>query len=299
MSYDFPQLIASYPALAAFVATNKYKNESIDFANPDAVKTLNQALLAHFYQIQHWDIPPHYLCPPIPGRADYLHYLADVLAESNDGVVPIGGAIRCLDVGVGANCVYPIIGHQEYGWHFVGTDIDPVAVQSAKCIVAANISLKNAVVCRLQTSEKQFFRGVIEPQERFDLTLCNPPFHASMREAKAANRQKVSNLTGKKSSKVALNFGGQNSELWYAGGEAQFIKLMIAESTEMAQNCLWFSSLVSKKESLVGIYQALTHAKATAVKTVEMAQGQKISRLVAWTFLSAVQQRDWQKGRWQ
>jgi 23S rRNA (adenine1618-N6)-methyltransferase len=295
LSYNFPELIASYPALAVFVTTNKYHNESIDFANPEAVKALNKALLAHFYQIQYWDIPPHYLCPPIPGRADYLHYLADILAESNGGVVPTGSTVRCLDVGVGANCVYPIIGHQEYGWHFVGADIDSVAVQSAKRIVAANVALQKAVVCRLQTSDKQFFKGVIESSERFDLTLCNPPFHASMHEAQAANALKISNLTGKKTNKATLNFGGQHRELWYAGGEARFIKLMIAESVEVAQNCLWFSSLVSKKESLTGIYKALSQAKATAIKTVEMAQGQKISRFVAWTFLNEAQRNEWFK----
>ena len=125
--YDFPQLVHSYAELAAFVQRNKFGDESIDFANPAAVKALNRALLLHFYGITNWDIPAGYLCPPIPGRADYLHYLADLLADGNGGVVPRGPAVRVLDVGMGANCIYPIIGHQEYGWQFVGTEIDPVA----------------------------------------------------------------------------------------------------------------------------------------------------------------------------
>ena len=72
--YDFKQLIKSCPDLTKFVAKNSYGNESIDFTNPIAVKTLNKAILKHFYNIT-WDIPQHFLCPPIPGRADYIHYI--------------------------------------------------------------------------------------------------------------------------------------------------------------------------------------------------------------------------------
>jgi 23S rRNA (adenine1618-N6)-methyltransferase len=71
--YDFPALIKTTPELA-FVITNPYGKESIDFASPDAVRVFNRALLKAFYGIQHWDIPADYLCPPVPGRADYVHF---------------------------------------------------------------------------------------------------------------------------------------------------------------------------------------------------------------------------------
>ena len=73
--YDFKTLIAANPDLATFVAVNEFGTETIDFANPDAVKMLNKALLLHFYGLKNWDIPKGFLCPPIPGRADYIHYL--------------------------------------------------------------------------------------------------------------------------------------------------------------------------------------------------------------------------------
>ena len=78
--YDFPKLIAACPELGEYVILNPYGKQSIDFANPDAVRVFNRALLRQFYGIQHWDIPAGYLCPPVPGRADYLHGLADLLA---------------------------------------------------------------------------------------------------------------------------------------------------------------------------------------------------------------------------
>lgn len=130
--YDFPALIKACPALAEFVILNPYGKQSIDFANPAAVRVFNRALLAQLYGIQHWDIPPGYLCPPVPGRADYLHGLADLLATDNDGAIPRGAAVRVLDIGTGANCIYPLLGQADYGWQFLGADIDPQALASAQ-----------------------------------------------------------------------------------------------------------------------------------------------------------------------
>lgn len=291
--YDFEQLILALPELAPFVMMGQFKEQTIDFANPEAVKALNKAILAHFYKINFWDIPAHFLCPPIPSRADYVHYLADILAESNAGSVPRGASIKCLDIGVGANCVYPIVGRQTYGWSFVGSDIDPVAIKSATNIVNFNQNLKNGIVCRLQHSPNQYFEDIIKPNEYFDLTICNPPFHANVDEAKASNARKVSNLTGQKVKTGVLNFGGQQSELCCEGGEAQFVWQMIKESARFAQNVCWFSTLVSKKENLANIFKTLETVKAVDKRVIEMRQGNKISRLVAWTFLTDTERHDW------
>lgn len=293
--YDFPQLIESCPQLEKFVFLNPYGDLSVDFSDPDAVKTLNLALLNHFYGIRNWDIPPHYLCPPIPGRADYIHYLADLLASINQGAVPEGSSIRVLDVGVGANCIYPLIGHQTYGWNFVGSDIDKTALAAAGNIVAMNRLLKNHVTFRLQRFPSRIFKGVFNQGEFFELTMCNPPFHASAEEARTGAERKVRNL-GKQRGKVpVLNFGGRQAELWCEGGELEFIRKMILESTSFADQCCWFTTLVSKSAHLPLIYQALERAGVLEHRTVEMAQGQKISRLVAWTFLTSARLEDWRK----
>lgn len=283
--YDFPELIQSYPSLERFVFTNPYGDLSVDFANPEAVKTLNAALLKHFYAIGHWDIPENYLCPPIPGRADYIHYLADLLAVTNNNVIPTGKAVKVLDIGVGANCIYPVIGHQVYGWQFVGSDVDKRAVSSAENIAAINPSLKNHLSFRLQHSSLNIFKGIVKPGELFDLTMCNPPFHASAEEAREGSQRKVRNLGRQKGKEVVLNFGGQHAELWCKGGEVAFIRKMVLESADIGNQCRWFTTLVSKSAHLPMVYDAIDRAGATAVKTVEMAQGQKLSRFVAWSFL--------------
>jgi len=296
--YDFPQLIKSSPALAAFVRINPFGDQSVDFADPAAVKALNQALLRYFYGVADWDIPAGYLCPPIPGRADYVHYVADLLVASNGGAVARGPAVAVLDVGVGANCIYPIIGHQEYGWRFVGSDVDAVAIESARRIVAANGALAGAIECRLQPDARRVFDGIIRPGEVFDATLCNPPFHASAAEAAASTQRKVANLGTTRGPRPVLNFGGQSAELWAPGGEAAFVRRLVLESQQRPVACFWYTTLVSKKETLPGLYRTLHRAGALEVQTIDMAQGQKKSRLVAWTFLTPTQQAAWRQARW-
>lgn len=291
--YNFAKLIDTSPELAQFVKPNKFGNESINFFDPDAVKMLNLALLKHHYNIKYWDIPKHYLCPPIPGRADYIHNVADLLGSSNKGVIPKGKNITCLDIGVGANCIYPIIGNSEYDWSFVGSDVDEVAIASATKIVEQNPDLKDAIELRLQKNPRHLFDGVIRPNEKFDVTICNPPFHSSLEEAEASAIRKIKNLTKQKTIKPVLNFGGKPNELWCKGGEAKFVKDMIFESRRFKRSCFWFTTLVSKESNLRSIYNTLKKVEAKEVNTLSMGQGNKISRIVAWTFLDKTQQDTW------
>lgn len=296
--YDFSELTKACPELKAFVQLTAHGDESIDFFNPEAVKTLNKALLNYHYNIEYWDIPPQYLCPPIPGRADYIHHIADLLAASTEGKIPTGAAITCLDIGVGANCIYPIIGNKEYGWSFIGADIDPIAMNAAQAIISANSSLTGKIALRLQNNHQHIYNGIIQKNERIDLTICNPPFHSSAAAAQAGTLRKLSNLKGQKINKMVLNFGGQSNELWCAGGESQFVQNMIQESKTFAHSCYWFSTLISKQANLEAVYVALKKQEAIKVKTIEMGQGNKASRIVAWTFLNETAQQHWIRSRW-
>lgn len=278
--YEFERLVAVSPRLAEFVAPNAYGDVSIDYANPEAVKALNQALLKDAYGIENWDVPPGYLCPPIPGRSDYLHYLAD-LPGIGDGPKR---RVDVLDIGTGANCIYPLIGAREYGWHFVATDVDPAAVKWARQLVAANPEVADLIECRLQKSPTACLAGVTHARETFALSMCNPPFHASAEEAAEGNQRKRRNLGQKKSATPVLNFGGQAGELWCDGGEGGFIGRMIAESAERPQLCRWFTTLVSKNAHLPRLFHLLEAAQAGDVQTLEMKHGQKTTTILAWTF---------------
>lgn len=296
--YDLGALIGANPELGNYIKPNKYGVDSVDFSDPIAVKLLNQALLNHYYGIKNWEFPKENLCPPIPGRADYIHHISDLLGENNFGKIPVGDKITCFDIGVGANCIYPIIGVTEYHWKFIGSDVDPKSIISAEQIVNSNSTLKDKVDCRLQNNPKQIFQGIIGEDEKIDISICNPPFHASIEEAQKGTRRKVKNLSGVKSKNPKLNFSGINNELVTDGGEYQFIQTMIQESLIFSKNCYWFSTLVSKQSHLKGIYESLRKIKVNQIKTIPMGTGNKSSRIVAWTFFSKEEQIAWRETRW-
>lgn len=264
--YDFTQLARDLPALKPFVLRTPDGQPSIDFADPAAVRVLNRALMQSLYDINGWQFPAGYLCPPIPGRADYLHGLADLLAQENGGVIPRGGAICALDIGTGASCIYPLLGHVDYGWSFVGSEIDSAALASATAIIAANSRLGAAVELRLQPDPMLILDGVVQPGERYDLTLCNPPFHASATQAAQAGARKWQNLgrSGGPRSRPARNFGGHAHELWCRGGERAFVGQMIKESAELASSVYWFSSLIANGAHLAPLKQQLQKSRRAA-----------------------------------
>jgi 23S rRNA (adenine1618-N6)-methyltransferase len=278
--YDFVRLVAQTPELEAFTILNPLGQTTIDFQDVGAVRMLNRALLKTHYNVDFWDIPAGYLCPPIPGRVDYIHYLADLLAESNNQDIPRGSQIKALDIGTGASLVYPLTGQSEYGWHFTGVDVDAGALKSARKICEFN---KLKISLRRQDDPENIFRGVIESKDAFHVTMCNPPFHSSMEQANKGTQRKWANLGKGHSQK--LNFGGQNAELWCPGGEIKFVARMVEQSMEFAGQCLWFTSLVSKKDNLQPLGRILARARVADFRVVEMAQGQKTSRFIAWTYV--------------
>lgn len=292
--YDFAALIAVEPRLKAFMIINPYGKDSIDFANPAAVRVFNAALLNQLYGIKSWRIPDGYLCPPVPGRADYIHGLADLLALDAQGEIPQGADFTVLDVGTGANCIYPLLGQHDYGWRFIASDIDPQALTSAAETLATN-GLDKVIELRLQSDKSAFFKGVLRADERVICTLCNPPFHSSASEATSGSERKWRNL-GKQDPQrklPTLNFGGKSNELWCKGGELTFVRNMIKESKDYAAQVLWFTTLVSKSAHIRLLQRVLKQVGAVDVQVCSMAQGQKQSRFLAWSFHSAEQRKNW------
>jgi 23S rRNA (adenine1618-N6)-methyltransferase len=289
--YDFPALVRAHPPLARHLVPHPVAGDTLNFADPAAVLALNRALLAHHYGLDHYELPPGALCPPIPGRVDYLHHLADLLAETTpDRQPPRGAATRVLDLGTGANCIYPLLGAREYGWSFVATDIAPASLDNARRILAAHAHLGVAALIelRLQPDPSSLFANIIAPGETFAASLCNPPFHASAAEAATGTQRKLRNLAAGRSHRAAgqpaLNFGGLAHELWCEGGEPAFLHRMIAESARRPTLCRWFTTLVSKSAHLPDLERALASARATEVRVIPMRHGEKHSRILAWSF---------------
>lgn len=284
--YNFLDLMDAYPLLKEFVFVNKFGTTTIDFANPEAVKAINTALLFKYYNITFWDFPDDNLCPPIPGRVDYIHYLADVLKASE-----ISEPITILDIGTGANCIYPLLGNAEYNWKFVGTDIDKKSLDRAQIILKKN-KLTEAIQLKHQKDSTHIFNGILSETDKFSASMCNPPFYKSQQEAMEANARKLEGLGNSNMSK-SRNFSGKQQELWYKGGEKAFIHTYLYESSMFKKQCFWYSTLVSKKENAQSMYDSLHKLGATEIKTIPMHQGNKVTRIVAWTFLTEMERKEW------
>lgn len=283
--YDFAALSLTSPHLTSYLRVNAHQNVSIDFADPAAVKALNSALLQHHYGIAGWDIPKGFLCPPIPGRVDYLHYVADLLAVRAQQDTPV----RLLDIGTGANGVYALLAIKVYGWQCTASDIDPLAIENVAHVAQANPEVLASLDLRLQTDRSHIFEGIIRAGEHYDVSVCNPPFHASQEEAMKGSQRKLDQLAGAGRADALqgpprLNFGGQKAELWCNGGEIRFLRKMLKESKTFASQCRWFTTLVSKSENLRPSMKLLRKLEAVEVREIEMKQGNKITRILAWRF---------------
>ncbi|QGX91019.1 23S rRNA (adenine(1618)-N(6))-methyltransferase RlmF [Tatumella sp. TA1] len=276
--YDLAALFEIEPKLRDWSLLTPTGKLSLNFGAPEAVMLLNKALLSHWYQL-HWQLADDHLCPPIPGRADYIHHLADCLAE--DLAVYHGPQITVLDIGCGANCIYPLLGNAEYGWRFTGSDCQPESIRAAQQLLAANSGLQSQIRLRRQKESHKIFDGIIQPKEFYHATLCNPPFHSSADSAAAGTARKNNHLG---MAENALNFSGRHHELWCDGGEVGFISRMIEESVGFQHQVLWFTTLVAKQQSLAPLKKLLKHYTVPVIKEIEMDQGNKKSRMLVWSF---------------
>jgi 23S rRNA (adenine1618-N6)-methyltransferase len=277
--YNFVALVATHPPLQEFLHTNSFGKETIDFANAEAVFHINKALLKKHHGIKDWNIPEGYLCPPIPSRADYLLYINDLLKKKM-----VEEPIQILDIGTGANCIYPLLAATMLEWNVVGCDVDTKAVKAARSNVLYTDGLSKKIEIRQQLDPANIFKGILLPNEFYHATVCNPPFYASEEEAAKSTLRKLKKLHPEKSvMELERNFKGRPNELWCNGGEALFIKRMVKESVAFQQQVNWFTTLVSKSETLPKLYKLLEKLNAT-FHTIEMQHGHKITRVVAWQF---------------
>ncbi|KJP85466.1 hypothetical protein AK88_04905 [Plasmodium fragile] len=178
----------------------------------------------------------NYLCPNIPGRANYIHYIADLTALRNvpgegayrgtkhgdhpgernsqgigdmtmeqlDKCVPharetnddekdtllCSSQIKVLDIGVGSNCIYPLLGNSIYNWSFVGVDINLDSLKLCYLNILLN-NKENLIALKYQKDPRKIFNNVVNNTDFFFFSMCNPPFYSSLDEV---NRNPFRNI---------------------------------------------------------------------------------------------------------
>lgn len=295
--YDYDKLVALLPELGDKLIKNPKGRVTIDFSDSESVYLLNKSLLMGHYGITYWEIPEGYLCPSVPGRADYIHHLYDILSLDSK-VKPQGRKLVCMDIGTGANCIYPIIGNKSYRWSYIGTEVDKEALASAKKIVKSNPHLSKAISIRHQARPNQILKGIWNADEYIDVIMCNPPFYRDEAEANKATERKNKNLKLNTSGETKRNFSGRHHELLFPGGEQAFIKTMIKESKNVGKQCHTFTCLVSNKKHLPKIQESINKQGVTAQQVTNLSIGNKTSSILSWTYLTPKQRKIWSQSRW-
>ncbi|KAL4858898.1 U6 small nuclear RNA (adenine-(43)-N(6))-methyltransferase [Chlorella vulgaris] len=147
---DFRALAARYPSMLPFLAS---KGGVYDFTDPAACRELTHVLLAEDFGIQWW-LPLGQLVPPVTNRVNYIHWLEDLLSLSKPE-----GPVTGLDIGCGANLIYPLLGAVLCGWSFVGADVTAAALRWAARNLGANPHLAQLIEVRrvaMQQEQQQF-----------------------------------------------------------------------------------------------------------------------------------------------
>lgn len=120
---DFTLLASLYPSFQPFLQYSSSGYPRIDWTDFNATRELTRVLLHHDHAINWW-IPDGQLCPTVPNRSNYIHWLQDLLSSQiipNSSFSNGGTQVRGFDIGTGANCIYPLLGASLIGWSFVGS----------------------------------------------------------------------------------------------------------------------------------------------------------------------------------
>ncbi|XP_068656907.1 uncharacterized protein [Aristolochia californica] len=301
---DFRLLASLYPSFEPFVYYSRGGWPRIDWTDYNATRELTRVLLDHDHNVKWW-IPDGQLCPAVPNRSNYIHWIEDLLSSDIisrfDGC---GDKVRGFDIGTGANCIYPLLGASLLGWSFVGSDVTDIAIEWARKNVDSNPHLLDLIEIRrvgddsevedsaditVKYSEETFFGqntdqsrvdkkthaglpvllGVVRDSENFDFCMCNPPFFKTIEEA-GLNPE--------------TSFGGTHEEMVCPGGEQVFITKIIEDSVELKQSFRWYTSMVGRKANLKFLVSKLREVGVSIVKTTEFVQGQTSRWGLAWSF---------------
>ena len=255
---------------------------------------LSRSLLHAYFELRLPHLPDHHLCPPIPNRFFFLHWIDSYLlrlqgfvSDSSYGLERAQRRTLCLDIGVGATCIYPLLAARALNYQVLGADIDGQALEIAQQNVNANnlssrIRLSHVDLTHSQDSSlppggplTRSLQAFGPSNERPDFCMTNPPFYdpdAMEQEApRAGDGRERTNMT--------------TSEGSYPGGEVEFVLDMICDSVRArSSSCRWCTTMLGKKSSLIHLEKLLKHVLGPAhVQSTEYGPGQYTRWFLAWT----------------
>ncbi|XP_030531887.1 RNA N6-adenosine-methyltransferase mettl16 isoform X1 [Rhodamnia argentea] len=317
---DFALLASLYPSFNPFVFYGRDGRPRIDWTDFNATRELTRVLLLHDHGLDWW-IPDGQLCPTVPNRSNYIHWIEDLLSSE---IIPKINSnvdnIRGFDIGTGANCIYPLLGASLLGWSFVGSDVTDAAFEWAERNVKTNPQVSDLIEIRKVDTCIDAVLG--EDSSKEDLLFCGSKSicgNSIGRELAPISSSTCDDAVEEKSysgppilfgvirdgetfdfcmcnppffesmEEASLNpktsCGGTPQEMVCPGGEKAFITRIIEDSVRLKHSFRWFTSMVGRKSNLKSLIAKLREVGVTIVKTTEFVQGQTCRWGIAWSFI--------------
>ena len=278
---DFRRFVEICPEFRQYTTTSSTEDGhvSVDFRNWDACRELVRLQFQEDFGIS-WTIPKPHLVPPIANRLNYLCFIHDLISLwSPEPKNRASYEYKVLDIGCGANLVYPLLGAVYFGWSFVGCDVNTDALRIAATNRDANPSISPCIILKKVASQpcqgNNGTRGIIgsclDDDDTFDACVCNPPFFSNFSDM---------------GQNPLTNYGGTSMEMVYPGGEESFVIEMIQDSAQHKHSIAWFSTMVGKKQTLKHAKKLLYSLGNTCIRTHELVQGTTHRWVISWSFVA-------------
>ena len=263
---DFKFLSEEFPEFKKYVYINKYGGYSINWKNPNSIKELVKTILNKFFNITYYEIPENFLIPTLTSRYNYLNYINKLFTkleiENKEKIL--------IDIGTGANLIYPLLGYKLYNWKFIASEINEDAINIGKKIIKEN-NLEKEILIIKQNDSKKIFENIINFNNKYLCSICNPPFFDINTEIKKDN--------------LYTDNEYNYNEVYCEGGEIFFIKEMIKESYIYKKNIFLFSSLIGRKSNMKKIYSVMKNLKEMSLlKKITIKQGKNARWIIIWSF---------------
>ena len=271
---DFLTLIKEFPELKKYILKQNEDNEGefqFDWSNNELSLLMDKSILNYYFDIKYYDIPNGFLIPPIPSRINYINLINSIITKLIKDI-DIKNIIG-IDIGTGANIIYPILGYSIYKWKFICTEINKEAYNNAKLILQKN-NLENNINIIKQNNKDNIFISILNRENKYIFSMCNPPYYNYENEIKLEDKKRDNEY----------NF----DEIYYKNGEFGFFQRYFEESICYKNNVFLYTILIGKKINAENIYDKLSSYN-DIIKIYNMQKiltGNNVRYIIYWSFFN-------------
>ena len=271
---DFLTLIKEFPELKKYILKQNEDNEEefqFDWSNNELSLLMDKSILNYYFNIKYYYIPKGFLIPPIPSRINYINLINSIIAKLIKDI-DIKNIIG-IDIGTGANIIYPILGYSIYKWKFICTEINKEAYNNAKLILQKN-NLENNINIIKQNNKDNIFISILNRENKYIFSMCNPPYYNYENEIKLEDKKRDNEY----------NF----DEIYYKNGEYGFFQRYFEESICYKNNVFLYTILIGKKINAENIYDKLSSYN-DIIKIYNMQKiltGNNVRYIIYWSFFN-------------